>query len=57
VLEREFVMEHEFDRVVELIGLAEAHSPETRGVGENASAQAAALGFANSELFPAREEP
>jgi outer membrane protein TolC len=38
---------------IELIDLAEAHNPETRVAWENARAQAAALGIARSELFPA----
>ena len=45
----------ESDRVyslAELIGLAEAHNPETRAAWESASAQADALGVARSELFP-----
>jgi outer membrane protein len=37
----------------ELIDLAEAHNPETRVAWESARAQAAALGIAHSELFPA----
>jgi len=39
--------------LAELIDLAEAHNPETRVVWENARAQAAALGIARSELYPA----
>jgi outer membrane protein len=39
--------------LAELIDLAEAHNPETRVAWENARAQAAALGIARSELFPA----
>jgi len=39
--------------LAELIGLAEAHNPETRVAWENARAQAAALGIARSELYPA----
>ena len=38
--------------LAELIDLAEAHSPETRVVWENARAQAAGLGIARSELLP-----
>jgi len=38
--------------LTELIGLAEAHNPETRVAWESARAQAAALGVARSELFP-----
>jgi outer membrane protein TolC len=37
----------------ELIDLAETHNPETRVAWENARAQAAALGIARSELYPA----
>ena len=37
----------------ELIDLAEAHNPETRVAWENARAEAAALGIARSELYPA----
>src|SRR5262245_21679160 len=36
----------------ELIDFAEAHNPLTRVAWENASAQAAALGIARSELYP-----
>jgi len=36
-----------------LIDLAETHNPETRAAWEGARAQAAALGIARSELFPA----
>jgi outer membrane protein len=36
----------------ELIDLAESHNPETRVAWERASAQAAALGIARSELYP-----
>ena len=46
----------ESDRIyslAELIDLAEAHNPETRVAWESARAQAAALGIARSELFPA----
>src|SRR5258705_7341936 len=46
----------ESDRVYslpELIDLAESHNPETRVGWENARAQAAALGVARSELYPA----
>lgn len=39
--------------LAELIDLAEAHNPETRVGWENARAQAAALGIARSELYPA----
>src|SRR5258708_2246982 len=39
--------------LAELIDLAEAHNPETRVAWENARAQAAALGIARSELYPA----
>lgn len=39
--------------LAELIDLAEAHNPETRVAWEGARAQAAALGIARSELFPA----
>lgn len=39
--------------LAELIDLAEAHNPETRVAWESARAQAAALGIARSELFPA----
>jgi outer membrane protein len=39
--------------LVELIDLAEAHNPETRVAWETARAQAAALGVARSELYPA----
>src|SRR5580692_8806442 len=37
----------------ELIDLAEAHNPETRVAWESARAEAAALGIARSELYPA----
>src|SRR6266852_3596947 len=37
----------------ELIDLAESHNPETRVAWEHARAQAAALGIARSELYPA----
>jgi outer membrane protein TolC len=37
----------------ELIDLAEAHNPETRVAWERARSQAAALGIARSELYPA----
>jgi outer membrane protein len=36
----------------ELVDLAEAHNPETRFAWERARAQAAALGIAQSELYP-----
>src|SRR6266403_1777117 len=39
--------------LAELIDLAESHNPETRVGWENARAQAAALGIARSELYPA----
>ena len=39
--------------LAELIDLAEAHNPETRVAWEGARAQAAAVGIARSELFPA----
>ncbi|HTC33587.1 MAG TPA: TolC family protein [Bryobacteraceae bacterium] len=39
--------------LAELIDLAEAHNPETRVAWENARAQAAGLGIARSELYPA----
>lgn len=39
--------------LAELIDLAEAHNPETRVAWERARAQAAALGIARSELYPA----
>jgi outer membrane protein len=39
--------------LAELIDLAEAHNPETRVAWENARAEAAALGIARSELYPA----
>jgi outer membrane protein TolC len=39
--------------LAELIDLAETHNPETRVAWENARAQAAALGIARSELYPA----
>jgi outer membrane protein len=39
--------------LAELIDLAESHNPETRVAWENARAQAAALGVARSELYPA----
>jgi outer membrane protein TolC len=39
--------------LAELIALAEAYNPETRVAWEAARAQAAALGIARSELFPA----
>src|SRR5689334_7065662 len=39
--------------LAELIDLAEAHNPETRVAWESARAQAAAVGIARSELFPA----
>ena len=39
--------------LAELIDLAEAHNPETRVAWEKASAQAADLGIARSELYPA----
>jgi outer membrane protein TolC len=39
--------------LAELIDLAEAHNPETRVAWENARAQAAAVGIARSDLFPA----
>ena len=37
----------------ELIDLAETHNPETRFAWERARAQAATLGLARSELYPA----
>src|ERR1700752_5271117 len=37
----------------ELIDLAESHNPETRAAWEHARAQAAVLGVARSELYPA----
>ena len=37
----------------DLIDLAETHNPETRVAWERARAQAAALGLARSELYPA----
>src|SRR5580692_6519331 len=39
--------------LAELIDLAEAHNPETRVAWESARAEAAALGIARSELYPA----
>jgi outer membrane protein TolC len=39
--------------LAELIDLAESYNPETRAAWENARAEAAALGIARSELFPA----
>lgn len=39
--------------LAELIDLAEAHNPETRLAWQTARAQAAALGIARSELYPA----
>src|SRR5271170_3626000 len=39
--------------LAELIDLAEAHNPDTRVAWENTRAQAAALGIARSELYPA----
>jgi Outer membrane efflux protein len=39
--------------LAELIDLAEAHNPETLVAWERARAQAAALGIARSELYPA----
>jgi outer membrane protein len=39
--------------LAELIDLAEAHNPETRVAWENARAEAATLGIARSELYPA----
>jgi len=39
--------------LAELIDLAESHKPETRVSWERARAQAAALGVARSELYPA----
>jgi outer membrane protein len=39
--------------LAELIDLAETHNPETRAAWENARAQAAVLGIARSELYPA----
>jgi outer membrane protein TolC len=39
--------------LAELIDVAESHNPETRVAWENARAQAAALGIARSELYPA----
>jgi outer membrane protein len=39
--------------LAELIDLAEAHNPETRVAWESARAQAASLGIARSELYPA----
>ena len=38
--------------LAELVDLAEAHNPETRFAWERARAQAAALGIAQSELYP-----
>src|SRR5262245_3254541 len=38
--------------LAELIDFAEAHNPSTRVAWENASARAAALGIARSELYP-----
>src|SRR5262245_28044115 len=38
--------------LAELIDFAEAHNPSTRVAWENASAHAAALGVARSELYP-----
>jgi outer membrane protein len=38
--------------LAELVDLAEAHNPETRVAWENARAEGAALGIANSELYP-----
>lgn len=38
--------------LVELIDIAEAHNPDTRVAWENARAQAATLGIAQSELYP-----
>jgi len=39
--------------LAELIDLAESHNPETRVAWESARAEAAALGIARSELYPA----
>src|SRR5258706_13443829 len=39
--------------LAELIALAESHNPETRFAWERARAQAATLGLARSELYPA----
>src|SRR5580658_9531004 len=39
--------------LAELIDVAEAHNPETRVAWESARAEAAALGIARSELYPA----
>jgi outer membrane protein len=39
--------------LAELVDLAEAHNPETRVAWESARAQAAAMGIARSELYPA----
>lgn len=39
--------------LAELVDLAESHNPETRVAWERAHAQAAALGIARSELYPA----
>jgi outer membrane protein len=39
--------------LAELVDLAEAHNPETRVAWESARVQAAALGIARSELYPA----
>src|SRR5580698_11045052 len=39
--------------LAELIDLAEAHNPKTRVAWESARAEAAALGIARSELYPA----
>ena len=38
--------------LAELIDVAEAHNPATRGAWEQARSQAAALGIARSELYP-----
>jgi outer membrane protein len=40
-------------RLAELVDLAESHNPETRVAWERARAQAASLGIARSELYPA----
>src|SRR3984885_6750107 len=53
---RESKFSIELDRTYslgELIDLAEAHNPETRVAWESARAEAAALGIARSELYPA----
>src|SRR6266852_922168 len=39
--------------LAELIDLAESHNPETRSAWERARAQAATLGLARSEVYPA----